>query len=269
MPLDSLRSAHYTAANGLSASILDELPLNYAARRRFPERRETLSDIAGAVRLPRRRVALRRRGGERRSVVPFFCGNSRENSRSIPGPGPPDLGDDPLRAADAGLANLAVVPRHVSEWIDDEDVDFILPFGLPESVSFYCNALFGSVIARLGGVRINERYAGDAGRSFEPLPAGTQREAMRWLLSRLDDLQWLDSRSLIVGGAQSRNRGFHPYGDFRPDSGKPGPHCALRFVDRQGRLTRARRRWTTSRPIFGTMRTRRTNSSSSRCNCDS
>ena len=55
------------------------------------------------------------------------------------------------------------------------------------------------MIARLGGVRINERYAGDAGRSFEPLPAGTQREAMRWLLSRLDDLQWLDSRSLIVG----------------------------------------------------------------------
>ncbi len=32
VPLDSLRSAHYTAANGLSASILDELPLNYAAR---------------------------------------------------------------------------------------------------------------------------------------------------------------------------------------------------------------------------------------------
>ena len=55
------------------------------------------------------------------------------------------------------------------------------------------------MIARLGGVRINERYAGDAGRSFEPLPAGTQREAMRWLLSRLDDLEWLDSRSLIVG----------------------------------------------------------------------
>ena len=110
-----------------------------------------------------------------------------------------DLGDDPLRAADAGLANLAVVLRHVSEWIDDEDVDYAYRSAFPESVSFYCNALFGSVIARLGGVRINERYAGDAGRSFEPLPAGTQREAMRWLLSRLDDLQWLDSRSLIVG----------------------------------------------------------------------
>ncbi len=110
-----------------------------------------------------------------------------------------DLGDDPLRAVDAGLANLAVVLRHVSEWIDDEDVDYAYRSAFPESVSFYCNALFGSVIARLGGVRINERYAGDAGRSFEPLPAGTQREAMRWLLSRLDDLEWLDSRSLIVG----------------------------------------------------------------------
>ncbi len=125
------------------------------------------------------------------------------------------------------------------------------------------------MIARLGGVRINERYAGDAGRSFEPLPAGTQREAMRWLLSRLDDLQWLDSRSLIVGGAQPRNRGFHPYGDLRPDSGKPGPHCALRFVDRQGRLTRAEALDDLSAYLFGTMRTRRTNSSNSRCNSDS
>ncbi len=54
-----------------------------------------------------------------------------------------DLGDDPLRAADAGLANLAVVLRHVSEWIDDEDVDYAYRSAFPSrfrSIAMRCSA---------------------------------------------------------------------------------------------------------------------------------
>ena len=199
VPVDSLRSVHFTNEYGLSASILDEVPLNYVARS---------EDFRRGVRLCQTTL-----GPYDYRAVEWLYGNGevsddpscrflqlRSGKFALdPRSRASDLGDDPLRAAEAGLANLDVVLRNVSEWIDDEDRDYAYRSALPESVSFYCNALFAPVIARLGGVLIHERRAGDAGRGIEPLPAETQREAMRWLLRQLDELKWLDNPSLIVG----------------------------------------------------------------------
>lgn len=199
VPLDSLHSARFTTGYGLSASILDEVPLNYVADGEDLRRGVKLCQTSLG---PYDYRAIEWLYGNGAVSEEPSCRYLREQNGKFaldPRARAWDLGDDPLRAADAGLANLAVVLRHVSEWLDDEDPDYAYRAALPESVSSCCNTLFDPVIARLGGVQINERYAGDAGRGIEPLAADTQREAMQWLLSRLGDLDWLDCRSLIVG----------------------------------------------------------------------
>lgn len=199
VPVDSLRSARYTSAHGLSASVMDELPLNFVAQEAdFKAGTKLCQTELGAY----DHYAIGWLYGEspvQNDPVYRFLREQPEKFAFDPRAVGKDLGDDPIRAAEYAMKNLAVVMRHMPEWIDREDTDYAYRQSFPEYVSFYYNSLMKPIIARLGGVYLTERYADDEGVYCQAVSAADQRKAMEWLLRSLDDMTWLDNRALVVG----------------------------------------------------------------------
>ncbi len=191
-PVDSLRSATYSRANGTSYSIMDYARNNYVAQpgddvqlmpkigpwdyyvidwgyRRIPGAADPVAERAVLDSLARRQDAMPwLRFGNPDGVDP------RTQTEA--------LGDDPVKATRYGLANIKrlmpmLIPASTTDRLDDYDLLADLYGRLIGQWGLEMN----HVAVVVGGVYRHEKYPSQDGVIHRPVPRARQAEAVRFL----------------------------------------------------------------------------------------
>lgn len=200
VPVDSLRSASFTQKYGTTPSIMDYARWNYVAQpgdkgvrisppdlgiydyyavdwlyRPFPQMggdpvAEAVpldSLVESHVRDPRFRYVMQ-----------------QMNDRRIdPSAIEEDLGDDPIRASEYGLANLRFIIAHMNEWLRNDTTGTLLP-SLYDEVSTQAYRYLSNVAMMVGGIRVHPTSEASGLPRYEVLPREQQRKAAQWLLKQ-------------------------------------------------------------------------------------
>ncbi|MBW3629050.1 MAG: zinc-dependent metalloprotease [Gemmatimonadetes bacterium] len=196
-PADSVRSASFVRRMGHTPSIMDYARLNYVAQ---PEDRIPVDELIPgvgpydefAIAWGYRPIANIRRPEEERAVLDTWARVQDERPWlrfSAAGTGGADLGDhteavgdeDAVRSTRLGLRNLERV------------IPMLLPATMKPGEDYRdLTELYGAVVSQwsteldhvatlIGAVESQEKYGGQAGVKFTPVPRQRQVEAMRFL----------------------------------------------------------------------------------------
>jgi hypothetical protein len=142
----------------------------------------------------------------------YRYGRQQSGVRYDPSAMSEDLGDDPIRAGDYGIANLKYILPNLAGWIAD-DPDYrhreTLYNSLTEQYGYYIR----NVVTNIGGIRLYQVKEGTQGEGIVPVPREIQKASLRWVMDRYRDMEWLDAPALRrkfdldAGGApQTRSR---------------------------------------------------------------
>lgn len=215
-PVDSLRSPSFTSQYGISASVMDDLPFNYIA---------TAKDYAKGVKLTQQHlgeydtfavkwlyspISQAKNEADRSTTLrqwlsdkntdPIYRYGKRQNWRASYDPRTmsADLGDNHLKATEYAFVNLAAVVRNANQWLKGQDYDYSYRSELYNHIVKQVNTYIGHVMQNIGGIYLNEKYAKDSIPSYETVPREEQRQSMKWILSQLDGMVWMDNQELIL-----------------------------------------------------------------------
>lgn len=190
-PVDSLRSPTFTAAHGVSPSIMDYARQNYIAQpgdgvTRFVRMMGPYDFYAinwgyralpNATSMDAEKPTLDRWIREKANDPMYrFAGGDGIDPRTQT----EDLGDDAVRASRFGIANLKRVAPMLPTWTGTPGQDYSdLNELYGELVQSYTRYL-GHVVTLVGGVYRSAKMTDQAGPVFEPVPAAKQREAIHF-----------------------------------------------------------------------------------------
>jgi hypothetical protein len=196
-PVDSVRSRTWVKRMGHSPSIMDYSRFNYAAQ---PEDRIDLEDLTPRIgpwdtyitrwgytpipsaRTPDEEWATLDRWSREQDSIPWFRFNLSDSRGADPGDHSEAVGDaDPVKATGWGIRSIKqivplVVPASVRPGADYDDL----------------NELYGRLIGQwatelrhvailVGGADAQEKYAGQDGGRYAPIPRERQKDALRFL----------------------------------------------------------------------------------------
>ena len=210
IPVDSLRSPSFTAVYGTTASIMDYARFNYVAQpgdtdvrlvppslgvydkyaiewlyKPVPEALDLWDEASTAE------ILIDAHEGD-----PFYRFGAQQASMAVvqydPTARTQDLGDDPLKAGDYGIANLRYILPHMCEWISD-DPDYSHRRQLYSQLVIQFGRYLGNVESLIGGVVL---YKTKTGEPCVPVPSQKQKDALRWVVSQVAASAWLDEPSV-------------------------------------------------------------------------
>ncbi|HEX7050470.1 MAG TPA: zinc-dependent metalloprotease [Longimicrobiales bacterium] len=92
-----------------------------------------------------------------------------------------DLGDDPVRASEYGIANLKVAAAHLLEWTSEPGEDYEDLDELYGELVGQWNRYVRHVVTVVGGIYGTRKTADQPGPVYEPVPRERQKAAMRFL----------------------------------------------------------------------------------------
>jgi hypothetical protein len=192
-PVDSLRSGSFTRKNSVSPSIMDYTRFNYVAqpeddalRVRIigPADRFTIRwgyrPIIGAETPEDETDTLNRWADSTYLDRVIAFSDAFQNARNLT----EDLGDDPVRATNFGLANIArsyAALRQAMAVPGDDFRNLEYMFG---QILGQRDRMFGHVARLIGGSHFQSMTYGDAGTVYTPVPEPDQRRALRFLNDR-------------------------------------------------------------------------------------
>lgn len=195
VPVDSLRSPEYTSNHGTAPSIMDYARFNYVAQpgdgvtNFFPQVGEYDKWAVkwgytwfGDTPLEEQEEILHEWTLERADDPVYFYGR-QTGSKIDPRSQNEDLGDNAMRASEYGLANLQIITDNLSEWIAEEGEDFSHLDELYTQILGQWSRYMGHVTQNVGGIYENHKTFDQDGPVYEPVPAGTQKEAVSFLRS--------------------------------------------------------------------------------------
>ena len=216
IPVDSLRSASFTSRYGTTYSIMDYARFNFIAQPGDLEKgvklmppalgeydfyaiewlyRPFLSLSSAEEEVPVLREFITERSGN-----PIYrYGKQQIAARVDPSAFEEDLGDDPMRAAELGISNLKVIADNLDNWLSEEDYDYSFRQRMHSQIVAQYQRYVTRVLYNIGGIYLNERFEGDALRSYELVPAQQQKQSVKFLLEQTKDLAWLDDCSVGRG----------------------------------------------------------------------
>ena len=192
-PVDSLRSATFTATHGTAPSIMDYARFNYVAQ---PGDGVTnlMPDVGiydkwavqwGYSVLPEMTTADEERALLNEWVVDraddpmYFYG--RQGLRIDPRSQNEDLGDDAVRASDYGVANLKIILDSLVVWTQEDAKDYGDLEELYSQVTAQWNRYVGHVVRNVGSFYETFKTYDQAGAVYALIPVERQRAAMDWL----------------------------------------------------------------------------------------
>lgn len=211
--VDSLRNAAFTERYGTTPSIMDYARFNYVAQPTDRGVRLTPPDLGvydyflvkyAYAPIPEAATAkdeapvleswVHEVAGDKR----FRYGRQQVRYRYDPSAIEEDLGDDPVKAADYGIANLKYILSNLNGWITDADD----PTGkqrerLYGDIVKQYNRYVGAVMLNIGGIYLTSTDAATADQSAVAVPEKRQREALAWVMRAIDDCEWLDEESVM------------------------------------------------------------------------
>ena len=103
-----------------------------------------------------------------------------------------DLGNDHIKALDYMLKNIKVGMANYFEWFADNDKTLYNRRRLRDELVDLFYTGVQNVASYIGGIQINEVYAGDVVPSNEFVPKSKQKEALNYLLELAKDVAWVD-----------------------------------------------------------------------------
>ena len=208
-PVDSLRSPSFTQKYGLGASVLDDIYCNYIAQ---PE------DVENGVRLTpvglgeydmyaihwlykpipeaetpdAEKIVLDKWIQERQGDPIYRFAYQQPQIGGDPTAKVKDLGNDHIKALDYMLKNIKVGMVNYFEWFADNDKTLYNRRRLRDELVDLFYTGVQNVASYIGGIQINEVYAGDVVPSYEFVPKSKQKEALNYLLELAKDVAWVD-----------------------------------------------------------------------------
>ena len=224
VPVDSLRSPTYTAANGTAPSIMDYARFNYIAQpgdhvtkftpdlgpydihaiewgyRRFPG-----IDDPDAERARLNEMAQRANDDPRLRYVFQAAVATDPRAQNE------DLGDDAVLAGEYGLANLQRIADRLVTWTSEEGEDYANLDELYGQVVNQWVRYMNHAGSNVGGVFIDYKTADEEGVVYEPVPAERQRRALAFLIANgFERPDWLLDTDILrrieAAGALDRVR---------------------------------------------------------------
>ena len=214
IPVDSLRSPSFTQKYGTTYSIMDYARNNYVAQPGDAARgvKMTPPDLGVYdmyaihwlytpifdAATPKDEVPTLDKWITEKSNDPVYrYGKQQIYYRIDPSSMEEDLGDDAVKAATYGVNNLKYLLSHLNEWVGEDDKDFRFRENIYNEVIYQYVRYINHVIFNIGGVYLNERYAGDARPSYQSVETEKQKRATRFMLDQLKALSWLDNEELL------------------------------------------------------------------------
>jgi len=197
-PVDSLRSATFTAQMGTAPSIMDYARFNYVAQ---PED-EGVNLIPGigvydkwSIKWGYRPIPEANSPEEAKKVLDewvlehagdslYFYGRQMSNPMD-PRSQTEALGDDAMKASDYGIANLQVILDNLIEWTAEDGKSYDDLEELYGQILGQYNRYMGHVTSNVGGVYITPKTYDQAGPVYEHVPADIQRRAVSFLNQEL------------------------------------------------------------------------------------
>jgi hypothetical protein len=190
-PVDSLRSASFTAKYGNEASIMDYGRFNYVAQ---PGDKARLIPMIGpydkfavergyrpipGAKNPDDEKAELNKIAARQETEPYLrFGVSDPNDPTVQ---TEDMGDDPVAATKYGLKNVNVIADMLIGATTKEGEDYSTLREVYGELIAQRNREFGHVASYVGGVVRTERVAGQKGVVHTPVSREKQRECMAFL----------------------------------------------------------------------------------------
>lgn len=210
-PVDSLRSAAFVREHGLSASVMDVLPMNYLQDAGcYTDGMPLAQQVLGAYDEWALRYlyaptgeksetkTLRRWAAERNSN-PLLLYKRPQSVKAYYDPRgmQKDLGNDAVRSATIAFRNLAYVVAHADAWLDKEDLDYEDRVPLYGLIINQADEYVKQVLQQVGGLYLNDTYRDDTFPAYRAVDKETQRASFRWMLDALQELSWMDNADLL------------------------------------------------------------------------
>ncbi len=205
-PVDSLRSPSFTQRMGIAASIMDYARLNYVAqpgdgdvriiRKLGPYDRYAINwgyRVLPDAATPEEEMAtldgwIREKGDD-----PIYRFGYQQGFPPIdPRSQTEDVGDDPVRASEYGVANLRRVMPTIIDWTTREFNDYDdLEEIYTESI-YHWRELMLHVVTIVGGVHVTPRRPSEPGRIYTPVSRSEQIRALEFLQREaFNGIAWL------------------------------------------------------------------------------
>lgn len=214
-PVDSLRNAAFTHANGLAASLLSGVNFNYVAQ--TADRGVRLMPTAPGVYdqhaiewnyryFDPQRVSAQEEAAELEKWVDQRVKNPRlryfrtSSQRWDPRVQEGALGNNALRAANYGIANLCQIEKHLYDWVkNDEDSRIKEKLYLTIAQQHY--AYFKRVMSNVGGILLNDMKFSSGVPRYQVVDKDLQRKSLQWCL-------WQAKRFKSYADKNFERRGF-------------------------------------------------------------
>lgn len=220
MPVDSLRSATFTAREGITSSVMDQIRYNYVARPGDIEKGVKLTAdqlgvydhyvidwlyrayAEGTDEADVLRKKIEDKAGDRR----FLYGKQQNwaayfDPRSVA----EDLGDDKIASARYGVQTLKYVSANAASWINKDNVDDSYRELFVDFIFLKLYDYYRSLMVNIGGIEINPRYEGDTAPAYVPVSRKLQKESLMYMLEQAEDLKWLDVPELLQMSGMNAN----------------------------------------------------------------
>lgn len=214
-PVEKLRDPDFTQKYGTTPSIMDYARFNYIAQPGDKER---------GVKLTPPRFGVYDHFSIKWGYMPIFGKTDKEEAEymsqwitdslktnpwyrygkqqfNLPFTDPrdqmEDLGNDAVAATKYGIKNLKYIVAHMDEWLSKEDITMEKRNELLSAIVNQVGLYTIHVASNVSGYYINEVKEGDGQQRFVPLNKFKQKEALNYLFTMYNDLNWLDNKTLL------------------------------------------------------------------------
>ena len=210
-PVDSLRSATFTAKYGTTPSIMDYARNNYVAQPGDKGVKLTPPDLGiydeYVIKWLYSPVAGNKTMWEEADVVEKWVDEKAgdplyrygaQQFRDVWDPScmTEDLGDDPVKAGTYGIKNLKYILPNLEAWSGEEG-DIARRRDLYNQLAQQYNRYLQNVFFQVGGVYLNNVKPGTPGKPHEPVSKADQKRAITWLVKELRNSSWIDNQALL------------------------------------------------------------------------
>lgn len=215
IPVESLRDPEFTSKNGTTTSIMDYARFNYVAQpgdmekgvKMTPPRfgsydnwvvRWAYTPVFDAASFEEEAAITSGWITDSLAVAPFYRYGKQQISSVLFDPRcqNEDLGDDAVKATKYGVVNLKYIMSEYMDWIEgDEDYEFRTEIynGIINQYLTYAQ----HVLFNVGGLYKNELKAVDNVPPYQNIPAAKQKEALAYLFTLAEDLDWLGDKAVL------------------------------------------------------------------------
>lgn len=200
-----IKDAAFTKANGIAASVMDELPFNFIADEEdFGNGTAMMQLTPGSSDIFTLRClydpsvstdeAKVRKLIEESYPDPALRFRAKQPDGSFfdPRTETMDLGSDVLASTKAGIDNLKKTASRISGWIGENDPDYTFRDALSQDLLNQMYEYVRKPFEYVGGIFINDRREGDPVPTFQSVPKELQRDCLKWIVKEIQDLSWMD-----------------------------------------------------------------------------